>query len=243
MYLDPHRDLSMSDPEDLISRIRDSERLNSTEYEELVATILEHKARKITGYHNVRHDKQLKLKSGEKQMDVLLDIEDGNEQTEIIIECKGQSETIGKDLVAAFAFYVDRSSADQGLFVSKSGFSSGATEIALEEPIQLLKLTDISDDLPNSIDYQIQINYPESILQVWFFPPDTDSDEWTRLRRFIPEEPDRRECKLYGSEGEYTGKTIEEWLLDLNYPRSDFEDGQMIKVNREFCPLVHARIK
>ena len=209
-----------------------------------MATILQHKIKQIPGNHNVTHDGELELQSGSKQMDVFLEMEQDGAEESLIVECKGKNEEIGKDLIAAFAFYVDRSDVDRGIFVSKSGYQPGALEIASGEPIQLFEVKEISDRFPKKIEIKHKMTPPESSLKGRFYPPDGGPDStFVHLYEYVPEDADRRDLELYDSGGNPLDETLEDRINSQNLSRTNFNDGEMVKVDGQFCKMVMAKIR
>ncbi|RQG92835.1 hypothetical protein EA462_01000 [Natrarchaeobius halalkaliphilus] len=218
--------------ERLFEHVRNAERLRSDVYEEVTATILESKLQQISDVHTVRHHHNLECDFGYKQMDVYLQLGDGEDEITAIVECKGRNSPMEKDHLASFAFYLEHSDADKGIYVSRSGYRSGAKRIAKECGIQLFEISQITDGAIKSVDGTFTHRFGPYRHHV--FVKDPKSQDWMKLSEGLYSIHEQLELPILDRSGDPTGDTLEDRLPgeeEEGTVEIEFEDGEMVQVN------------
>ena len=191
-----------SETERLYKHLQHVQNLNADEYEELTATIMESKLQQLPGPHRVVHDHALDCEFGEKQMDVSLQVGNGADEVTAIIECKGSNSPKEKDDLAAFAFYLEHSDVDKGIYVSRSGYRSGAKDIASACGIQLLQINRIT----SYVEGEITQSFPPYDHKILGTIPNCDS--LVNLQELVDTLEDRLALPIVDANGAPTGDTI-----------------------------------
>ncbi|SDQ39684.1 restriction endonuclease [Natronobacterium texcoconense] len=217
--------------------LQDIEPLKYSEYEEIVSAIIKEKLEQQNETNTVKHKHDLQCDFGEKEMDVVLWIEEGDNKIMKIVECKGGDYEKGIDDLACFAFYLEHSDADKGIYVSRSGYQPGAVDIAEKCGIKLLEI--------RRIEYtaDITIETAEYRHRIWVYPSGADSPE--NLSSIVREHDQRLTLPVLDADGNPTGDTVEDRLTESTSdggqkPETVFSDGEKVTVDGEDYALKKA---
>lgn len=224
--------MNEDDVERLFERVQNAEYLRSKAYEEVTATIFESKLQQIPDVHTVRHDHDLECDFGYKQMDVYLQLGDDEDEITAIVECKGRNSPMEKDHLASFAFYLEHSNADKGIYASRSGFRSGAKRIAEECGIQLFEISLITDGAIKSVEGTFIHRFGPFRHHV--LVKDPKSQEWMKLSDVLYSIQEQLKLPILDESGDPTGETLEDRLPGAETKGTveiEFEDGEMVEVD------------
>ena len=114
---------------------------------------------------NVQHDITLPGKTTSHQIDVYWEFEVGGLQYQTVIQAKDWKNKVKKEQMLAFkAILDDLPSGTKGVFVSKSGFQSGAIEVAQAHGIKIFELRKPTDSdwigKMTELDVEIHLQKP-----------------------------------------------------------------------------------
>src|ERR1051325_5440845 len=113
----------------------------SREYELLVQKLIEQEMSGITGVKEleVSHNTKIKGLSGyEHQIDVMYRFKIWKTEILVIVECKQYQDKVGVDDLLEFRSRIEDIKAHKGVFVTTSGFQTGAIRFAEANRIALL---------------------------------------------------------------------------------------------------------
>jgi hypothetical protein len=141
----------------------------SRDYELLVHKIIEQEMSGVTGVREleITHDTKIKGLSGyEHQIDVAYRFKIWKTEILVIVECKQYHKKVGVDDLLEFRARIEDIKAHKGVFITTSGFQSGAVEVAKANRIALLVIrgaireviTDEQEQLP-SMDVLCDLEY------------------------------------------------------------------------------------
>jgi hypothetical protein len=147
----------------------------SREYELLVQKLIEQEMSGITGVKEleVSHNTKIKGLSGyEHQIDVMYRFKIWKTEILVIVECKQYHKKVGVDDLLEFRSRIEDIKAHKGIFITTSGFQSGAVEIAKANRIALLVIRGvitevITDEALPDMDVLCDLEYraPEKQCQ------------------------------------------------------------------------------
>ncbi|WP_165875341.1 restriction endonuclease [Natrarchaeobius chitinivorans] len=228
----------------LYETVESAEKLRSTLYEEVTATILEDKLKHLPDAHTVTHDHDLRCDFGEKQMDVVLEVGDGEDAVMVIVECKGRGRPMKKDHLASFAFYVEHSDADKGIYVSRSGFQRGAEQIAAACDIQLFEITLLGEPNIKHVEGKITSN-PSPYYRHQIGVIHVEDGTPANLSNLTSTFHEKRQLDIRDELGGPTGETLADRLPDesgedMEAITTTFENGERVRVDGEEYELHYA---
>lgn len=124
------------------------------EYEDLVAKIY-NRLNRQEGFPNIRLQQNVKLKDKvgiEHQIDIYWEFQIAGVIYRMAVECKDHGRAVEMKDMEAFAHVLQEIGGISGIFVSKSGFQSGAVAVAKANGIQMLEIRK-----PNAADWEGKI--------------------------------------------------------------------------------------
>jgi len=125
----------------MCSQKRNSNYATSRNYELLVRNLIKQEMSGISGVEviEILHNARMKGSSGyEHQIDVAYRFRIWKTEMLVIVECKKYQKNVGVDDLLEFRSRIEDLKAHKGIFVSSSGFQSGAREFAEANRIALL---------------------------------------------------------------------------------------------------------
>ncbi len=90
----------------------------------------------------IAHDQKITADDGTYQIDVLAEYTALGSRHKVIVECKKQSRSVEREIVAALDRKLQSLGAQKGILISTSGFQSGATLYAKKHGIALWQVVD-----------------------------------------------------------------------------------------------------
>lgn len=90
--------------------------------------------------YKMKHDEKIEAYDGTYQIDIHIEYVAFGTKNEIIVECKNDSKSIERKVVAELDGKIKSIGANKGILISTSGFQSGARKYAQEHGISLWQL-------------------------------------------------------------------------------------------------------
>jgi len=116
------------------------------DYEELAQTIY-NQILQLEGYNvKVEHNKKIKGKDYEHQIDVYWELKVADVITKYLIEVKDYTSAVSIDKIKAFITTINDIHGSHGIFIAKSGFQKGVKELAVKNGIQMYELRDAKEE-------------------------------------------------------------------------------------------------
>lgn len=127
---------------------------------------------------NISYNKKIGSHDGIYQIDIYAEFTAMSVKFKVIAECKRYTYPIEREKIVILADKVQSLGAQKGIFISTSGFQSGAVKYAKEHGITLLQIFDkniihiqnrcrAKDDLIDKMIEQIYISMPEYYAYEW----------------------------------------------------------------------------
>jgi len=153
----------------------------NTEYEKLAKEVYE-EILQTEGFNtlSVKHDVKIEGKSGQKhQIDVYWELNVAGVRHRVAVECKNYTSPVSVGRIRDFSAALDDIGNIQGIFITKTGYQSGAKTFAEHKGIELKNLRNPSEEDLKSVGLPPSLNVRGHIFYIANTTPDIEFDfDW-----------------------------------------------------------------